>query len=411
MVSNDFVRRLGWSFLHQGVGRGAVFVFFAVLPTWVSLEAAGLFAVAYASMQVVFQPVFDTAVGTLLSRAAAQDDRAAVRQLGYGALVLLSVLLGVGLAAAAAWHLFTPLWMWLAAYFALSLPLNMAFAICRGYGRFDVEGVIGSLQKGALLPLLAVAGGGEHAPAQALALSAAVGWALFAAGVGWPWSGSLKTWMAAPAGPSPAGTPFRDTLYLAALATVALLYLRIDLVLLDIFSGPRDVGIYATASRWMEAAFVLPFGVMLVLFPQLSSRPLDRSSVRQSVRVFAGVGVVTFLASLIAAWWVVPLVYDETLGPVITGLLITLSPTAMAVSVGMLFSQTLVASGRTRLALVAGLVGLATKLVIAFVAIPRLGPDGAAIAAVGTETAVAITAGLLLRRVLRSTHTGAPDPV
>jgi O-antigen/teichoic acid export membrane protein len=400
------LRRLAWVFLHQVAGRGAVFAFFALLPLWFSLEAAGAFILAYSTMQVVLQPAFDTAVNTLLVRAAARGDRAAVIQLVEWALLLLGVLLVAGLVAVASGRV-APLWAWLAAYFALSLPLNMTFAVCRGHGRFDVEGVVGSLQKVSLLPLLAAMSADANAPARALFFSTVVGWTLLAAGFWRAWLTERSTWRAGPVLPSAGATALRETIFLTALAGVALLYLRIDLVLLGAFSGLRDVGVYATASRWMEAAFVLPFGFMLVLFPRLSSRPLRSGELGSAFRLFSIVGVVTFAASVGAAWLVVPLVYRGALGQQVGRLVLQLSPSAIAVCFGMLSSQTLVAWGRTPLALVAALVGLATKLAIALVAIPRLGTAGAALAAVGTEVAVAIAAGVLLRRVLNE----SPQPL
>ncbi|MGE0451384.1 MAG: lipopolysaccharide biosynthesis protein [Vicinamibacterales bacterium] len=406
------IHRLAWVLLHQVVGRGSVFAFFALLPLWLPLEAAGAFALAYSTMQMVFQPAFDTAVNTMLVRAVARGDWTTVGRVVQWTLALLGVLLTAGVAAVATAGV-APLWSWLAGYFALSLPLNMAFAICRGRGRFDVEGIVGSLQKLSLLPLLWATPASASAPAQALFLSAIFGWTVFATGFGPAWRGERAVPPVQPAGPFIHTAPLRETLYLTALAAAALLYLRIDLVLLGAFSGLRDVGVYATASRWMEAAFVLPVGFMLVLFPRLSSRPFQSGELRFAFRLFSTVAVVTFAGSLAVAWFLIPVVYRGAVGQQLARLVLLLSPCAIAVCFGTLFSQTLVAWGRTPLALAAALVGLGAKLTIAGAAIPRMGTTGAALASVGTEVAVAVASAVLLRRVMheqRPVHSPSGSP-
>ena len=68
------IRRLAWVFLHQGLGRGSVFAFFALLPLVLPLEAVGRFTLAWAALLLVLQPALEAAAGTLLVRAAARGD-------------------------------------------------------------------------------------------------------------------------------------------------------------------------------------------------------------------------------------------------------------------------------------------------------------------------------------------------
>jgi O-antigen/teichoic acid export membrane protein len=396
------IRRLGWVFLHQGVGRAAVFGFFAMLPLRLPLEAVGHFTLAYATLLLILQPVFDTAVNTMLVRAAARGEAALVQKLARRALQALAAVLIAGFLIADLIGL-PAVWSWLLGSLALSLPLGMVFAISRGSGRFDVEGVVGSLQKLSLLPLLvwlAAAAIPETAPAQALLLSALVGWFLLASVYGRRWFASSRRAPALELA-APGRESLSEILRLTALAAVSLVYLRIDLALLGWFTDFADVGLYATAARWVEALAVVPYGVMLALFPRLSLRRPSPAELGQALRLFGWLGLLLCAAGLLLGQFVIPRLYAGATGGALGPLLVLLSPWPLAVSLGMFCSQTLVASGRSSLALAASLAGLVTHLMLALPAIPVLGVRGAAMAAVGTEIAVACVSGLLLRRSLR----------
>jgi O-antigen/teichoic acid export membrane protein len=392
------IRRLAWVFLHQGLGRGSVFAFFALLPLVLPLEAVGRFTLAWAALLLVLQPALEAAAGTLLVRAAARGDGATTRRVGLtaaGSVAALAALLGLlALASRVA-----PVWGWLAVSFAALLPLSLLFATARGRGRFEIEGIAGTVQKACLPPLLlllAREGIDETLPAKVLLLSAAPGWAVAVL---------LLARRPLPAIPPPPGPvpsrarTGREALLLAALAATSFLALRADLGLLGAFRDLRDVGLFATASRWVEAAYVLPFGAMLAFFPTLAAERPDGARLRRAAGLFAAAGVLGGAVVAAAAFVLAPHLYGDA-GAEIAATVLLLAPAALPVALSTLCGQALVAREETLLALCAALLSLAVHLAFSLALVPALGPAGAAWAAVAGETAGAAASALLLARVL-----------
>lgn len=393
------IRRLSWVFFHQGVGRGSVFVFFALLPLVLPLEAVGRFTLAWAALLLVLQPALEAAAGTLLVRAAARGEDVTTRRVyrtAAGAVAALAAVLGLLSFGARA---VAPVWGWLGIAFAALLPLNLLFASARGRGRFDLEGIAGTVQKAFLPPLLLLLSGegaDETLPAKVLLLSAAPGWAV----AGLVLARRPISSVAPPSTPEPGpSATWREALLLAVLAAASFLALRADLGLLGAFRDLRDVGLFATASRWVEAAYVLPFGAMLAIFPSLAAERPTASRLRRAAGLFAGAGLLGGVAVAAGALVLAPRLYPDA-GALIAGTVLRLAPAALPVALSTLFSQALVARDRTPLALGGALIGLSVHLAVSLALIPTLGPAGAACAAVAGETAGAVGAGLLLARAL-----------
>ncbi|MFN7987401.1 MAG: polysaccharide biosynthesis C-terminal domain-containing protein [Thermoanaerobaculia bacterium] len=393
------IRRLAWVFLHQGVGRGSVFAFFALLPLVLPLDAVGRFTLAWAVLLFALQPALEAAAGTLLVRAGARGDATTSRRVARAAvltcatLAALLVLLAFGVRALA------PVWGWLGAAFALLLPLNLLFASARGRGLFALEGIAGTAQKVALpilLLVLAPDGADESFPAKVLLLSAIPGWAAAALVL------AARPLPPAPvpqaSAPAPAA-PWREIFLLAALSATAFLALRADLGLLRAYRGFRDVGLFATASRWVEAAYVLPYGAMLAFFPTVAAERPTNARLRKAASLFAAVGILGAIAVAAGALLLAPRLYDGS-GAEIAAIVARLAPAALPVAISTLCGQALVARERTGLALAGALAGLAVHLSGSLLLVPSLGPGGAAYAAVTGELIGAVTAALLLSRAL-----------
>ena len=50
------IRNFGWAFLHHGVGRGALFVFFLALPWLMGAEDVGRLTFTYTLLLLILQP-------------------------------------------------------------------------------------------------------------------------------------------------------------------------------------------------------------------------------------------------------------------------------------------------------------------------------------------------------------------
>lgn len=394
------IRRLAWVFLHQGLGRGSVFAFFALLPLVLPLEAVGRFTLAWAALLLVLQPALEAAAGTLLVRASASGDAATVSRVARAAAGSVAALAAVLALLSFAFGAAAPVWGWLGLSFAALLPLSLLFAVARGRGRFELEGIAGTVQKACLPPLLLLlAGDGadESLPAKVLLLSTVPGWAVAA----FLLARRPVDRPAAPraAAPAPSATA-REALLLAALAATSFLALRADLGILGALRGLREVGLFATASRWVEAAYVLPYGAMLAFFPTLAAERPGAARLRRPAALFAAAGLFGGAAVAAGALLLAPRLYADA-GGEIASVVLRLAPAAFPVALSTLCGQALVAREKTPLALLGALTGLAVHLALSVTLIPRLGPSGAAWAAVAGESAGAAAAVLLLGRSLR----------
>lgn len=396
-----------WSVLHQGAGRAATFLFFASLPWLIPLEAVGHFSLTWTGLLLLLQPAFDSALGLLLVKAVARGDRgragAALRQAAR-AFLPAAVLAGWIVVALGAAPGVTAL---LVVALGLALPLQAAFALSRGEGALEVEGSVGTLQKLALLPLAAALHasgvGGEWLPALALLLSAVVGWLL----LGVLFAGRLRGLAALRTAADPAPELGREAALLAGTAVAVLLYQRLDLFLLGSLRDSADVGRYATAVRWAEIGYVAAHALMLVAFPRLAASAAARRPGVRGALAFGALGLLVGAGVWGLGRWIAPLVYG-TNGAAIGSLVTALAPSVPAVFVGAFATQSLVAADRTHLGLKVALLGLATNLAVALVAIPAWGARGAALATVVTEAAIALAALLLLNRLPPGLAAGSP---
>lgn len=396
-----------WSVLHQGAGRAATFLFFASLPWLIPLEAVGHFSLTWTGLLLLLQPAFDSALGLLLVKAVARGDRsragAALRRAARAFLpaALLAGLIVIALGA-------TPgVTALLVVGLGLSLPLQATFALSRGEGALQVEGSVGTLQKLALLPLLAAlhaAGvGGEWLPALALLLSAVAGWLLLGA----LFAGRLRALAGLLHARDAAPGLGREAALLTGTAVAVLLYQRLDLFLLGSLRDAADVGRYATAVRWAEIGYVAAHALMLVAFPRLAaSAPAHRPGVRGAL-AFGALGLLVGAGVWSLGRWIAPLAYGDS-GASIGVLVTALAPSVPAVFVGAFATQSLVAADRAHLGLKVALLGLAANLAAALVAIPAWGARGAALATVVTETVIAVAALVWLSRLSRPGLAAAP---
>ncbi len=394
---------LAWVALHQGIGRGAAFAFFALLPALLAPEDVGRFTLAYTLCLLALQPAVESGLGTLVAKAAARGDLTSAWRVWRNTSLALATLAASVALIALAWRSdVTTLVLWLATAFALSLPLTLLGALARGLGAFDIESLTGTAQKLALpVGLLAwqrLGAGGAALPARAVATAALVGWLVLLALRSRLRARAQARERVAAAAPVGLG---REALVLALGSVLGVLYQRIDLALLGAFTDLRTVGAYFSAARWVECAYVVPFAVMLVLFPRLAARAPSAASWRRLALGFAVGGLATGVVVALAALFVLPRLYARD-GAALAGWALALAPTVPLVFVGTFCGQALVARDRAGRALRAGLASLGVNLLVASLIIPRWGARGAAWAAFVTEFAFATLAGWELHRLVRS---------
>ena len=372
-----------------------MFVFFLALPNLMGIESVGRFTFWYTVLLVICQPLLDFSLSMIVVKYTARNELAVVRRafifgLGFLPVLLLGLYIGAVLLPFPQ-HLIGLLLI----YLGLSLSLNLIFSYFRGLEQLQVEGVIGSLHKmlGPTL-LFAFFAMGYHEdwlPALAMAGMAGGGWVLLAT----LYSGKIRSLFDAlkyaRSSTRSALSMCREGIALGGVGLVGLLYLRVDVVMLGTMVGPEEVGYYFTASKFVEAAFIAPHVLMLVVFPRLVKATDMRPLMRRMSWILGGLSLVALMGVLALATWVIPFFYDPSLTRIST-LMIVLAPTVMPVYLGYLFTQVLVVRDQQNRYLIIAFSGLLLNLVLNALLIPIYQGCGAAISTLITELVITLSA-------------------
>lgn len=408
------IANLLWGFLHHGLGRACLFVFFLLLPTLMAIEDVGRFTIAYTALLLLLQPLAETSLGLIVTKYTARGELAMVRAAFAGAARALPLVLGTLWVASLLAPVSPVLTAVLLAYLGLILYQSLVFAYLRGRQRMRMEGVVGGLEKlaslAALLGLWRAGVAGPLLPALALLAMACTGWLLMLA----LHRAELAELRAALRGAEGGGAArwvelVREGVALGAVGLVGFLYFRVDVLMLGAMSGAAEVGFYFTASRCVEATFIVPTVLMLVFLPRLARERQLRGPLVRMAWVLGGLGILACAATAAAIGWVIPLVYGPGFERIAV-LVRTLAPAIVAVYLGYLFTQALVVLDLQRRYLAIAIAGLALNVACNAVLIPSLAGVGAAIATVATEVLVTVAAALSALRARPRAAPGSDVP-
>ncbi|RLE17514.1 MAG: hypothetical protein DRJ65_22670 [Acidobacteria bacterium] len=393
------IRNLGWAFLHHGVGRGALFVFFLALPWLMGAEDVGRLTFTYTLLLLILQPLLDTAIGTIITKYTARETLPRVRHvLRFLVTAIVSAIVGIT-AASLLIPDQVPILPLLGAAVLGAIALNAVFSWRRGLDDFRMEGIVGTAHKVmvllALVLLVSVGVTGPTVAAMAMLIGVIGAWAL----AGTAFADILRQFgrlmVPAPSDDTSTTALLREGIVLSAVGVVGLLYLRIDIVMLGLLSGEAEVGLYFTAARVLEASFIVPHIVMLVVFPRLALIKEKHPLLRRTVIGLGLSGLLAALALAGAGRWLIPQIYGADW--VRTGdILVLLSLAAPAVFLGYCLTQALTARDLQERYLVVALIGLGLNIGLNLILIPRFGGMGAAGATVVTEIVVTAGAGAAL---------------
>jgi O-antigen/teichoic acid export membrane protein len=186
----------------------------------------------------------------------------------------------------------------------------------------------------------------------------------------------------------------RDVWPIGAGIVLSALYFRIDVFLVQLWSGTEAVAYYNAVFRLVEALRLFPAAVLAVVLPALvragDLRPLTRVAV--PVTLFAIAATVLLWA---AAGWLIPLVYGDTYAPAVPAFRVLLLAFPL-LSLNFALTHQLVAWDGQRA--YAGLCAAALAVNVALNArlIPLRSIEGAAWATLGTEAFLTLGCGVAL---------------
>jgi O-antigen/teichoic acid export membrane protein len=185
----------------------------------------------------------------------------------------------------------------------------------------------------------------------------------------------------------------------------SVLYFRLDIVMLQLMTDDRIVGLYSAANKLFEVVIVLPHSLMIVLFPSLvekfhSDREKFNISIKKAFAIYLVVGSSIALVFFNYSNEIIGFIYGNDF--LFSGQVLSILAIAMALSFLIyLLSNILIVSGREMIN-TWSLVGVTIlNIALNLVWIPTHGAIGAAWATVVCEVALIVVLGFQSRKVFK----------
>lgn len=184
----------------------------------------------------------------------------------------------------------------------------------------------------------------------------------------------------------------------------ALIYLKIDQVMLAQMKGPAEVGMYSVAARVSEVWYFIPLTIATSVFPSLvEMRESDAGGYRRRLQhafnVVAWLALGVAVAVTLLARPVVGFLYGEEYHRA-AGVLAIHVWTCPAIFMGAILSKWLVAEGLLIFSLTRHGLGALVNVALNLVLIPRYGAEGSAVATLVSYTVSSWLACYTDRRTL-----------
>jgi O-antigen/teichoic acid export membrane protein len=167
---------------------------------------------------------------------------------------------------------------------------------------------------------------------------------------------------------------------------VALIYLRVDRIVIGEMAGNVELGIYSVAALLAEAFYFIPVAICHSVFPSLveakgSSEELFDARMQQFYNLMALLGYLVALPMTFLAGWLVPLLFGGAYAraaPMLVGLVWA----GLFYNLMVARSQYLTAMNWMRLNFITDFLGCLLNVALIFVLIPRYGGMGAVFASI-----------------------------
>jgi O-antigen/teichoic acid export membrane protein len=163
---------------------------------------------------------------------------------------------------------------------------------------------------------------------------------------------------------------------------LAVIYLKIDQVMLRWLADPAEVGLYAVAARLSEALYFMPAAIVASVFPkliELKERDPERMNLRLQ-QLFDGLallGLLVAVAITLAAPYLVALFFGEDYAGS-SPILVIHTWAAVFIFMRAALSRWILIENVLRFSLLTQGLGALSNVVMNYMLIPRLGGEGAA---------------------------------
>jgi len=169
-------------------------------------------------------------------------------------------------------------------------------------------------------------------------------------------------------------------IYLASF--FAVIYLKIDQVMLRWLVGPTEVGLYAVAARFSEVWYFVPTAIVASVFPKLidlraSDEQVFNNRLQQLFDALAVLGmIIALFVTLIAAWFV-PLIFGAEYAPS-AAILVIHTWASVFIFMRAALSRWILIENALYFSLLTQGLGAASNVVLNYFLIPTHGGQGAA---------------------------------
>ena len=181
----------------------------------------------------------------------------------------------------------------------------------------------------------------------------------------------------------------RDVWPIGAGIVLSALYFRIDLFLVQLWSGTEAVGLYNAVFRLVEGLRVFPAALMAVALPSLC-RGQDLRPLARAAAPMTAVSIVATIVLWASAGWLIPVIYQARYAAAVPAFRILLLSFPL-MTLNMVLTHQLVGWDGQRAYAALCAVALVVNVALNARLIPAISIDGAAWATVGTE--LCLTAG------------------
>jgi O-antigen/teichoic acid export membrane protein len=189
---------------------------------------------------------------------------------------------------------------------------------------------------------------------------------------------------------------------IAGINLVAIVYARVDVVMLSVLSTSTKVAFYTTSYALVRLSWLLPSIISAVFFPVLSRRlAADRNEASTLfflvARVFFFISIPISLFLALSAQTLVPLIFGASYAPSATVLQV-MAWTSVLGFQNYLLWYAMLAARRERAVFLVQFAGLAVNIALNAVAIPLYGSTGAAAALLASDLVVIAGQAILVDR-------------
>lgn len=178
----------------------------------------------------------------------------------------------------------------------------------------------------------------------------------------------------------------KDSRWLILSGIAAIIYLKVDQVMLGLMAGDREVGVYAAAARISEVWYFAPAAIVASFFPRLiDRRSIDSEAYFMDLQrlndflLYSAIGVAVTVSYCAA--WLLPLLFGEAYEGAVPVLVVHIWA-GLFVFMRALLSKWFIAENLLKLSMASQVLGALVNVLLNLKLIPLYGAVGAAYATV-----------------------------